>query len=213
MADLIDGKYADDVMTRRPSLVIIFHNHEQASYERLKREALCPVRTIKGGPTETLKTKPGTLLILDDLQGSHAAIVSQWFTRKSHHYDTSVAYLVQNLFDKTPHHRTISLNATYIILFKNPRDASQVEFLDRQMFPNSGNRLTRAYREVTRDTPYAYLVIDCTQDTPDAFRLRNTLFMCRDYPHAYAFVDENDDDDDDDDDDDGGRSSCSSDED
>ena len=35
-------------------------------------------------------------------------------THKSHHYNTSIFHLVQNV----PSHRTISLNATYIVLFK-----------------------------------------------------------------------------------------------
>ena len=38
---------------------------------------------------------------------------------------TAIIHLVQNIFNKDPSHRTISLNDTYIILFKNPRNKSQ----------------------------------------------------------------------------------------
>ena len=34
-------------------------------------------------------------------------------------------YLVQNLFPKNKESRTISLNSQYMVVFKNPRDASQ----------------------------------------------------------------------------------------
>ena len=38
---------------------------------------------------------------------------------------TAIIHLVQNIFNNDPSHRTISLNDTYIILFKNPRNKSQ----------------------------------------------------------------------------------------
>ena len=95
---------------------------------------------------------------------------------------------MQNVFDRTPHHRTISLNATYLVLFRNPRDASQVEHLVRQVFPTDSRRLTAAYKDATVDTAHSYLVMDFNQDTPDDFRLRNTLFPVWDFPHAFAYL-------------------------
>ena len=102
------------------------------TYGKLTREAGCPERLIKGGPAKELMTRPGTLLVMDDLQ---ADIVTGCLTRKLHHNDTSIAYLVQSVFDKTLHHRTISLNATYNVRFKNPWDASQVKHLSSKYFP------------------------------------------------------------------------------
>jgi len=46
------------------------------------------------------------------------------FTKISHHRNVSVVYLTQNVFDKNKYARTISLNAHYLVLIKNPRDAS-----------------------------------------------------------------------------------------
>ena len=53
-----------------------------------------------------------------DKNTSHIEMVSAWFTRKSHHMDSPIIYLAQNVFDKSPHHRTISLNSTQIVLFQ-----------------------------------------------------------------------------------------------
>ena len=175
-------------MTRTPRVILLFYAHMQEAYERIKDSALCSIQFIKGGPPNDLKTKPGTLLIVDDLQSSHSEEMLAWFTKKSHHMDTSVIYLVQNIFDRTPSHRTISLNATHIVLFKNPRDASQVTHLDKQVFPGAGGFLTEAYRTVTGDKPHSYIVIDFNQSTPEHFRLRNTLFLLSDFPNALAIV-------------------------
>jgi hypothetical protein len=48
--------------------------------------------------------------------------VASLFTKKSHHRNISIMYIVQNLF----HHRTISLNAHYMVLFQNLTDVSQI---------------------------------------------------------------------------------------
>jgi len=60
-------------------------------------------------------------------------LVANVFTKISHHRNIGVVYLTQNLFDKNKYARTISLNAHYPVLFKNPRDATQFATLARQM--------------------------------------------------------------------------------
>ena len=62
-----------------------------------------------------------TLLIIDDLMHETNDTVAKLFTRVSHHKNVSVVYLTQNLFNNNKHNRTISLNAHYMILFKNVR--------------------------------------------------------------------------------------------
>lgn len=180
---------AGEVMSRRPSQIVLFYTHMQDAYSRLAETADCPVKLLSGDKhfTPQMKTPAGTLLIVDDMQATHGDEVASWFTRKSHHHDSSIVYLVQNVFDKTPTHRTISLNATYIVLFKNPRDSSQVTHLDRQVYPGSGGLLTAAYRDATEGAPHSYIVADFNQSTPDNFRLRNTLFPIEDFPNAYAY--------------------------
>jgi hypothetical protein len=42
-------------------------------------------------------------------------------------------YIVQNLFHRWKHHRTISLNAHYMVVLKNPRDVSQIMALADQI--------------------------------------------------------------------------------
>ena len=120
--------------------------------------------------------EPGTLVIVDDMQVTHDRLVSYSFARRAHHYFLSVIHLVQNVFDKDPSHRTISLNATYIVLFKNPRDMSQVSLLDKQLYPGGNGLLTAAYHNPTSSRAHSYVMIYFNQSTPEKFRLRNTLF-------------------------------------
>ena len=137
--------------------------------------------------TEQLTTEPGTLVIIDDMQATHARLVSSWFTRRAHHYDSFIIHLVQNVFDKDPSHRTISLNATYIVLFKIPRDMSQVSHLDKQVYPGGNGLLTAAYRNATSSRAHSYVVIDFNQSKLQKFRLCNTLFPDEDFPEAFAY--------------------------
>ena len=99
----------------------------------------------------------------------------------------SFIHLVQNVFDKDPSHRTISLNATYIVLLKNPSDMSQVSHLDKQVYPGGNGLLTPAYHNTTSSRAHSYMVIDFNQSTPEKFRLRNTLFPDEDFPKAFAY--------------------------
>ena len=83
---------------------------------------------------DTLDPRDKHLIILDDLMDETDQRVASLFTKKSHHRNISVMYIVQNLFHRGKHHRTVSLNAHYMVLFKNPKDVSQIlyPFPERQ---------------------------------------------------------------------------------
>ena len=116
-----------------------------------------------------------TLLIIDDLMHETNEIVAKLFTKVSHHKSVSVVYLTQNLFNNNKHNRTISLNAHYMVLFKNVRDATQVHCLARQMFPKNSEAMMQGYRDAT-GKPYGYLLVDLTQSMDDRYRLRTKIF-------------------------------------
>jgi hypothetical protein len=68
-----------------------------------------------------------------------------WLRKKSHHRNMSVMYIAHNLFHRGKHHRTVSLNAHYMVLFKNPRDVSQIMALAHQMYPQRTKYFLEAY--------------------------------------------------------------------
>jgi len=117
-----------------------------------------------------------TLLILDDLMSETNQLVANVFTKISHHRKVSVVYLTQNLFDKNKYARTISLNAHYLVLFKNPRDATQFVTLARQMYPNASKFAIEAYKDAA-SAPCGYLLIDLKPDQDERCRLRTNVFL------------------------------------
>jgi hypothetical protein len=77
----------------------------------------------------------------------------------------------------------MSLNAHYIVLFKNPRDANQVSTLARQMYPGRSKFLLEAFRDTT-EKPYGYLLIDLKPD--EKYRIRTNIFSDDDKHLVYV---------------------------
>ena len=77
------------------------------------------------------------ICVTDDLMQSASGnqLVENLFTN-GRHLNLSVVFVSQNLFYTGKKCRTISLNSTYIVVFKNPRDQSQIRHLACQMFPS-----------------------------------------------------------------------------
>ena len=61
-----------------------------------------------------------------------------------------------------------------MVIFRNPRDASQISVLGKQMYPNKFKILVEAFRDVT-SPPYGYLLIDTRPEREDNFRLRTGI--------------------------------------
>lgn len=128
-----------------------------------------------------------SLVVIDDQMAETNLEVANMFTKDSHHRNYSLIYIVQNIFGKNPHMRTISLNAHYIVLFKNPRDASQASHLGKQMYPNRLQYFNAAYKEATAP-PHGYLLCDLRQETPEHMRLRTDIFP--DDARRHVFVED-----------------------
>ncbi|GFQ87444.1 uncharacterized protein TNCT_338131 [Trichonephila clavata] len=130
------------------------------------------IKFIAGLPTEDEKFD---LLIIDDLMNSLTNDVAQIFTVGSHHKNFSVILITQNLFPRIRVARDISLNAHYIILFRNNRDQSQIVCFGRQVFPNRSKFFMDAYKKATAEK-YQFLLVDCFPTTDEELRLRQSLF-------------------------------------
>lgn len=74
-------------------------------------------------------------MITDDLMSEADERVIKLFTKSRHNRNLRVMYIVENLFGKNKEQRMNSLNCHNIILFKIPRDASQIRCLAKQMYP------------------------------------------------------------------------------
>lgn len=139
------------------------------------------------------KTKPyvegnGSLIIIDDFVQDLDEDISQLFTVLSHANNISVILLTQNLFANNPVYRTISLNAMYITMFKNPRDKSQFTSFAKQISPRNINWVQDAFAACTK-SPYSYMTYDSHQATPDLARLRSHFIPGEDGPRTWFQAD------------------------
>ncbi len=107
--------------------------------------------------------------------------VTALFTKGLAHINTSVMHLVQNAFYKKG--RTISLNSKYLVLFKNPRDASIITHLAKQMYPGHVRYLQEVFEDATA-RPWGYLLFDLRQQTPEHLRLMTNI-MPGEQPYVY----------------------------
>jgi len=115
------------------------------------------------------------LVIYDDLMDEADERLTRIFTHGSHHRNVSVIFVVQNFFNKNRQMRTISLNAQYIVLFKNLRDSSQFVHLAKQLYPHNSRFAHEAYVTATK-RPYGYILSDLQSDQDDDLRLRTNIF-------------------------------------
>ena len=119
-----------------------------------------------------------SMVILDDLmsQCSNDQRVVDLFTRGSHHRGITVFFLTQNLFPPGKLSRTLSLNAHYMLIFRNPRDSRGIATLARtQMYPKNVDYLCLNHNDATKK-PYGYLLLDLHQLTPESMRLPTNIF-------------------------------------
>ena len=142
-----------------PERVTWYYGEWQSAYENLDIPNL---RLEEGLPTSFDASKRN-IVVLDDLMAETDERVTNLFTKKSHHCNTSVIYLVQNLFPKNKECRTISLNSQYI-----------VTTLAKQMYPGRVKFVQEAFADAT-STPYGYILVDLKQDTPEDLRLRTSI--------------------------------------
>lgn len=123
------------------------------------------------------KYEKGDLIVIDDFMHRLNEKIADLFIAASHHCGLSVILILQNIFPRVNFMRDISLNAHYIILFKNPRDAAQVNCLGRQIYPKNSKFFADAYIKATTKE-YGYLVVDLHPQTSEEYRLRESFFPC-----------------------------------
>lgn len=124
---------------------------------------------------DSIDPKQNNLVIYDDLLTQCNENMESMFTKYSHHRNTSVVFITQNIFAKNKHMRTMSLNASYFVLFKNPRDVNQIKYLSSQMYASKSQFLIEAFNDATA-AAFGYLFIDLQQQTDDRFRIRTKIF-------------------------------------
>ena len=171
----------EEMITPVPRKIVWHYGEYQDMYSQMNQG----IEFKEGLPhMESFDGREPALLVIDDLMSETDESVTKLFTKGSHHRNLSILYLVQNVFDKNKHSRTISLNAHYLVFFKNPRDASQIIHLAKQMYPGHTKFVQEAYKDAT-SRAFGYLFVDLKQDTHEDVRLRTNIFSEEDMQYVY----------------------------
>ena len=113
-----------------------------------------------------------TLWIIEDAMSEIgiSKTMSQLLTRVSSHCSLSVCLTLQNLFDKGPQIRTITLSATHLVLFRSIRHQTMINTLNSQMmWPK--NFLAYAMRDCSKQDCFSPLIIVLTPQWDDSCRV------------------------------------------
>ena len=169
-------KYKDILIEPSPNRIIFCYKSWQPSYDLIKQE-ISSIEFIEGIlDTDIIKIQNNNLIVLDDLMAEclNSEEIMNLFTVGSHHRNTSVFFLTQNIFSKGKFSRDISLNSNYMLIFKNPRDQQQLQILARQMYPNNSKFLIESFQDATKAS-FGYLLLDLKQTTPHRNRVQTGI--------------------------------------
>ena len=171
-------KYHKQLMDIPPAKIILYYHIWQNIYNKFDK--IVEFRHGMPSPSDIEKLDEysevgGALVIIDDQVLSVNKDIATIFTVTARHTNVSLIFLTQNLFAKQPFFRDISLQSTYMVLFKNPRDKSNIKHLAQQLSPSNTSYIHSAYNHAL-ELPYSYLLIDLHQRTNDMIRLRTNIF-------------------------------------
>jgi len=117
------------------------------------------------------------LVVIDDLMQelSNDPRITCLFTKGCHHRNLSVIFILQNISHRGKELRDMSLNCHYLVLFKSPRDSSQINHLAKQMFPGHVKYMQESSQDAT-SRPYGYLLCDLKLGNTDWLPVENRHF-------------------------------------
>lgn len=163
---------------RPPGPIYYFYNLWSPTFDQMKDEGVVE-RFIQGNCSmawlkDNITPGENSTVVVDDQAADVAKDTAQLFAVGSHQMDCNFIFLAQTTFSKNRYFRDVSLNSSYLILMKNPRDKSSISYLARQLDPDKPNFIVWAYNEATKE-PFSHLLFDFNQSTPDYLRFRSNI--------------------------------------
>ena len=177
-------------------IVWVFSEWQKAYADLLEgRPEIEFVKDFNAQLYESFDSRVRNLLVLDDQMENRCAhkrssdSLVKFFTQGSHHRNLTVVYIVQNLFNQDRSMRTVSLNAHYLVVFKNPRDGTQIHSLASQIYPGNSAVILDALKDATSSpvggpAGRGYLLLDLHPTSCDALRILTNVFD--EHPTAYV---------------------------
>ena len=166
-------KQRRSLFTQAPGPIHVFYREWQAIFEELEdahfHQTMPTMQSLKA------LAHQNATVVIDDMIHHVTRETAELFTVGSSRYRANIIFITQNLFDKNPFFRTISLNCKYICIRKNPRDSSSIMHFAKQVVPANSRFLVQVYRDVTSQKAFSYLFFDASQQTREMMRLRTNI--------------------------------------
>jgi hypothetical protein len=172
--DLIDKR--ETVFTEPFELVYFVYASNQKVFKEFseKHPDVIFTQTVPDIPEGNSKN---ILVVFDDFLLLHESkdnkFITDYFIRLSHHLNVTVICSWQTLFPKQL--KTVSNNASYMIIFPLRRDVSALDILNRQILPDYPKFLRAVVNDI-KHCKYSYLLIDNTASQLERFRYRNFVY-------------------------------------
>ena len=160
-----------------PSQVIYIYKVWQTKFDEMKSVVHIFMQDEKNIIDKIKQYATGVpiLIVFDDMiNSSSLSDLASLFTVDARHMNMSLVFLTQRMFVNDEHFRQISQNCDYFIVFKNPRNSSEIRTLAQQITPGSLH-LINMYIEATKD-PFSYLFINLTQECPPEVKYLSQFF-------------------------------------
>ena len=175
-------KRCEEILNSKPGRVYWFYKIDQKvvqegqSYIHQYENKMCTMEWLQEN-----QPPKNSILVIDDMALEATADTAKLFSVGSHHYSVNIVFLCQNLFTKNQYFRDISLNSTYVILFKNVRDKQQVSNFAKQFAPQQNKGFLAIFGEATK-SPYSYIILDNHQVTNNSHRIISNYFQENNLP-------------------------------
>ena len=160
-----------------PSTIVYVYKVWQTKFDEMKSIVHMFIKDNENVVNQIKRFARGQsiFVIFDDLLNSSSLPdISNLFTVDGRHMNMSMAFLTQRMFVNNEHFRQISQNCDYFVIFKNPRNSSEIRTLAQQITPGSLD-LVDIYMDATQK-PFSYLLINLTQECPPKVKYLSGMF-------------------------------------
>ena len=168
------------------NVLLCYAHDNQQSYREMeaylgqrlvKMEGYSYAKLQESGFLEPASGGRKRLIVLDDMAISFLADKRSFdlFAANIHHSGLCIILCVQNIFYSSPLYRSVSQQASFLIVYPSLRANNSLRILSRQLF-GSSSFLPSAMAEVAQ-TRYSYLLLDLKPYTDPRLRVRSSVCL------------------------------------
>ena len=183
-------KHREKLIEKPVAKIIYYYKTWQPLYDVMRSEIPEIIFKNELDITEPEKSSINkcTVVIFDDVSeamryGPTAIFILSHFTIFSNHCRYLTIYICQNLYEQTRYQRTLSLNCSYLILFRNLRDSEQIARLAVQVYGKGrAKHFLELYSKImTGGRRFSYVILNLHPFSPIGQTVYCNIIQDRDF--------------------------------